>query len=127
VLAQVARFCAGESRLYLPAAGRMLRSRATLPGLALTAAACLLGARLAFVPAPAAPAAAQAAALRGVAAVAASAATSLPALAEPDELVDYNFAGEFTPFLIIGYFTLTTALTGFSFVSYLVLTKLKII
>ena len=28
---------------------------------------------------------------------------------------------------VVGYFVLTTALTGFSFVSYLVLTKLKII
>ncbi|CAK0834470.1 unnamed protein product, partial [Prorocentrum cordatum] len=79
----------------MPAAGP--RSRAALPALALAAAACLLGARLAFVPSPAAPAAAEVAALRGAAAVAAAAAP-LPVLAEPDELVDYNFAGEFTPF-----------------------------
>ncbi|CAK0793854.1 unnamed protein product, partial [Prorocentrum cordatum] len=98
---------------------------ALLPALALAASACVLCARLAFVPAPA-PAPQHQALLRASAAAAAAAAP-VAALAEPDELVDYNFAGEFTPFLIIGYFTLTTALTGFSFVSYLVLTKLKII
>ncbi|CAK0848595.1 unnamed protein product [Prorocentrum cordatum] len=110
--------------------GRLLSPRfaegALLPALALAAAACILGARLAFLPAPAAqPARQHQALLRAGAALAAAAPAA--ALAEPDELVDYNFAGEFTPFLIIGYFTLTTALTGFSFVSYLVLTKLKII
>ena len=35
--------------------------------------------------------------------------------------------GEFTPFMIIGYFGLTTFLTAFAFGSYLILTKLKII
>ena len=35
--------------------------------------------------------------------------------------------GEFTPFMVIGYFGLTTFLTAFAFGSYLVLTKLKII
>jgi hypothetical protein len=35
--------------------------------------------------------------------------------------------GEYTPFMIIGYFGLTTFLTAFAFGSYLILTKLKII
>ena len=42
--------------------------------------------------------------------------------------VDDGFMqGEFTPFMVIGYFGLTTFLTAFAFGSYLVLTKLKII
>merc|ERR1719327_1401290 len=108
----------------------VLRSKALLPALVLALAACLFAAR-AFVPAPAP----QQSLLRGGAAAAALAASPLAAVAKeaakkaakPDELIDYNFAGEFTPFMIIGYFVLTTALTGFAFVSYLVLTKLKII
>ena len=38
-----------------------------------------------------------------------------------------SMIGEFTPFMVIGYFGLTTFLTAFAFGSYLVLTKLKII
>merc|ERR1719356_1925444 len=105
-----------------------IRSRTILPALLLLASAAMLGSRLAFVPSAQAQAGLQAALLRGGAAAAAAA--PLPAMAKaakPDELIDYNFAGEFTPFMIIGYFVLTTALTGFAFVSYLVLTKLKII
>ena len=38
-----------------------------------------------------------------------------------------QLVGEYTPFMIIGYFGLTTFLTAFAFGSYLILTKLKII
>ncbi|CAJ1378289.1 unnamed protein product [Effrenium voratum] len=44
-----------------------------------------------------------------------------------DEYLNYNMTGEYTPFMIIGYFGLTTFLTAFAFGSYLILTKLKII
>ena len=44
-----------------------------------------------------------------------------------DELIDYNYAGEWTPLFITSYLGLTLAYTGIAFVSYLVLTKLKII
>ncbi|CAJ1378290.1 unnamed protein product [Effrenium voratum] len=66
--------------------------------------------------------------LRGASAAAAVAAASaaLPAGAA-DEYLNYNMTGEYTPFMIIGYFGLTTFLTAFAFGSYLILTKLKII
>ncbi|CAL1148906.1 unnamed protein product [Cladocopium goreaui] len=80
----------------------------------------------AFVP----PADAPNAALRG-SAVAASAAVAAASSALPagaaDEYLNYNMTGEYTPFMIIGYFGLTTFLTAFAFGSYLILTKLKII
>mmetsp|Transcript_47971 Transcript_47971/g.96756 ORF Transcript_47971/g.96756 Transcript_47971/m.96756 type:complete len:87 (+) Transcript_47971:2-262(+) len=59
-------------------------------------------------------------------AAAAAAAAPLAAVAA-DELVDYNMAGEFTNFFIVGYFGLTAAFTAVAFLSYLLLTKLKII
>ncbi|CAK9046190.1 unnamed protein product, partial [Durusdinium trenchii] len=77
----------------------------------------------AFVP-PAQPNAAPA--LRASAAAVLAASTALPAGAA-DEYLNYNMTGEFTPFMIIGYFGLTTFLTAFAFGSYLILTKLKII
>ncbi|CAK0862602.1 unnamed protein product [Prorocentrum cordatum] len=122
------RACSAVRRASLlpPSSASPAKKRALLPAVALLASACLFGARLAFLPAAGAAPRQHEALLRAGAAAAAAAAPAL-VIAEPDELVDYNFAGEFTPFMIIGYFTLTTALTGFSFVSYLVLTKLKII
>mmetsp|Transcript_29903 Transcript_29903/g.69527 ORF Transcript_29903/g.69527 Transcript_29903/m.69527 type:complete len:127 (+) Transcript_29903:12-392(+) len=98
----------------------------------LTAALLVLAVRwlaVAFVQAP--PAAVeQVPQLRGslvsAAAAAAAAAAPLAAVAE-DELFDYNYAGEFTPYFFIGYFGLTTVFTAFAFLSYLILTKLKII
>eukprot|EP00930_Biecheleria_cincta_P084909 TRINITY_DN7432_c1_g1_i1.p1 TRINITY_DN7432_c1_g1~~TRINITY_DN7432_c1_g1_i1.p1 ORF type:complete len:106 (-),score=24.51 TRINITY_DN7432_c1_g1_i1:65-382(-) len=103
---------------------------------ALRARSCLLTAALllvtacwslqAFVPAQRAEPAlrgAQATAAASVAAVA-----SLPlAASAADEYLNYNFAGEFTPYMIIGYFGTTTAMTAIAFLSYLILTKLKII
>eukprot|EP00413_Alexandrium_margalefii_P039854 CAMPEP_0204597790 /NCGR_PEP_ID=MMETSP0661-20131031/53986_1 /ASSEMBLY_ACC=CAM_ASM_000606 /TAXON_ID=109239 /ORGANISM="Alexandrium margalefi, Strain AMGDE01CS-322" /LENGTH=112 /DNA_ID=CAMNT_0051608489 /DNA_START=78 /DNA_END=416 /DNA_ORIENTATION=- len=108
------------------------RSRSQLPAAALAVAACLLAAAWAcgcFVAGPAREASSQ---LRGApagaaaAAAAAALATPLAAVAE-DKLVDYNMAGEFTQFFVVGYFGLTTAFTAFAFFSYLILTKLKII
>ncbi|CAJ1427416.1 unnamed protein product [Effrenium voratum] len=54
--------------------------------------------------------------LRGASAAAAVAAASaaLPAGAA-DEYLNYNMTGEYTPFMIIGYFGLTTFLTAFAF------------
>ncbi|CAE7521625.1 unnamed protein product [Symbiodinium natans] len=76
----------------------------------------------AFVPAPRA----ESPSLRGLAAAASIAAA--PGVASAgDEYLNYNMTGEFTPFMVIGYFGLTTFLTAFAFGSYLVLTKLKII
>lgn len=96
--------------------------KSSLLGAVLLAAA-VFGFRWAFVPpAESAPA------LRG-----ASAAVPLAVVASPlaasaaDEYLNYNMTGEFTPFMIIGYFGLTTFLTAFAFGSYLILTKLKII
>eukprot|EP00434_Breviolum_minutum_P001755 symbB.v1.2.001553.t1/scaffold70.1/size352959/3 len=81
----------------------------------------------AFVP-PAADA--HSPALRASAAAAAgtvaAVSSALPASAA-DEYLNYNMTGEYTPFMIIGYFGLTTFLTAFAFGSYLILTKLKII
>ncbi|CAE8592344.1 unnamed protein product [Polarella glacialis] len=78
-----------------------------------------------------APGAQEAVALRGAPAAIALAAASLPLAATAevvrDEYVDYNFAGEATPYMIGGYFLVTGAATGFAFFSYLILTKLKII
>ena len=45
----------------------------------------------------------------------------------PHEEKTHQLVGEYTPFMIIGYFGLTTFLTAFAFGSYLILTKLKII
>ena len=91
----------------------------TIVVLALSAFAALR----AFVP----PADAPSPALRASAAAAvAAASTALPAGAA-DEYLNYNMTGEYTPFMIIGYFGLTTFLTAFAFGSYLILTKLKII
>merc|ERR1719502_1278171 len=56
------------------------------------------------------------------------AASGMPlAASAADEYLNYNFAGEPTPFMVIGYFGLTSFLTAFAFLSYLILTKLKII
>lgn len=77
-----------------------------------------------FVPTPE-PSSAPALRASTAAAVAA-ASTALPAGAA-DEYLNYNMTGEYTPFMIIGYFGLTTFLTAFAFGSYLILTKLKII
>lgn len=72
------------------------------------------------------PPATDSVALRGAPVVAAVAAMPMAASAA-DEYLNYNMTGEFTPFMIIGYFGLTTFLTAFAFGSYLILTKLKII
>ncbi|CAE7521641.1 unnamed protein product [Symbiodinium natans] len=89
----------------------------TLQVLLLWSAACS-----AFVPAPRA----ESPSLRGLAAAASIVAA--PGIASAgDEYLNYNMTGEFTPFMVIGYFGLTTFLTAFAFGSYLVLTKLKII
>ncbi|OLP87841.1 hypothetical protein AK812_SmicGene30895 [Symbiodinium microadriaticum] len=77
---------------------------------------------LVFVPGPRA----EAPSLRGLAGAASIAAAPGVASAA-DEYLNYNMTGEFTPFMVIGYFGLTTFLTAFAFGSYLVLTKLKII
>eukprot|EP00438_Fugacium_kawagutii_P005101 Skav204554 [mRNA] locus=scaffold1059:22730:23532:- [translate_table: standard] len=84
-------------------------------------AICAFAALTAFVP-PASPSPA----LRASAAAVVAASTALPAGAA-DEHLNYNMIGEYTPFMIIGYFGLTTFLTAFAFGSYLILTKLKII
>eukprot|EP00930_Biecheleria_cincta_P084907 TRINITY_DN7432_c0_g3_i1.p1 TRINITY_DN7432_c0_g3~~TRINITY_DN7432_c0_g3_i1.p1 ORF type:complete len:121 (+),score=21.37 TRINITY_DN7432_c0_g3_i1:51-365(+) len=63
---------------------------------------------------------------QAAAAAATLAAAPLSATAA-DEYLNYNFAGEFTPYMIIGYFGTTTAMTAIAFLSYLILTKLKII
>mmetsp|Transcript_40357 Transcript_40357/g.119645 ORF Transcript_40357/g.119645 Transcript_40357/m.119645 type:complete len:98 (+) Transcript_40357:64-357(+) len=89
--------------------------------IAVVAVMCLAPA---FVPAPQQQVNAQAL-LRGSAAAAAATAP-LSAFAA-DELIDYNYAGEWTPLFITSYLGLTLAYTGVAFVSYLVLTKLKII
>ena len=88
----------------------------------LALALVLLFAQRCFVPAPQANGAAL---LRGSAALAA--ATAPLAATAADELIDYNYAGEWTPLFITSYLGLTLAYTGVAFVSYLVLTKLKII
>ena len=77
---------------------------------------------LVFVPAPRA----ESPSLRGLAG--AASVVAAPGVASAaDEYLNYNMTGEFTPFMVIGYFGLTTFLTAFAFGSYLVLTKLKII
>ncbi|CAE7703915.1 unnamed protein product [Symbiodinium sp. CCMP2592] len=97
------------------------RSRTSLLASLLLSAACLVSLQ-AFVPAPRA----ESPSLRGLAAAAGIAAA--PGVASAgDEYLNYNMTGEFTPFMVIGYFGLTTFLTAFAFGSYLVLTKLKII
>mmetsp|Transcript_66111 Transcript_66111/g.215110 ORF Transcript_66111/g.215110 Transcript_66111/m.215110 type:complete len:100 (+) Transcript_66111:96-395(+) len=99
----------------------MARS-ALLPAI-LLAALCVLALRsVAFVPAPSVP--------RSVApaTAAALAAAALPLAANAaDEFLEYNMAGEFTTFMTGGYFVVTLGYTAISFVSYLLLTKLKII
>eukprot|EP00931_Biecheleriopsis_adriatica_P009325 TRINITY_DN1103_c0_g1_i2.p1 TRINITY_DN1103_c0_g1~~TRINITY_DN1103_c0_g1_i2.p1 ORF type:complete len:111 (+),score=31.68 TRINITY_DN1103_c0_g1_i2:79-411(+) len=110
----------------------MARARSGLLAAAFLAVVGLLalhGAPEAFVSAPASQSQAEVS-LRGApAAMAAAAAAGLPlaASAVPDEYLNYNFAGEYTPFMTIGYFGLTSFLTAFCFLSYLILTKLKII
>mmetsp|Transcript_68494 Transcript_68494/g.120979 ORF Transcript_68494/g.120979 Transcript_68494/m.120979 type:complete len:102 (-) Transcript_68494:76-381(-) len=67
-------------------------------------------------------------ALRGAPAALAAGAAALPlAASAADELIEYNNAGEWTPYMIIGYFTITTGCTIFAFLCYLILTKIKII
>ena len=88
--------------------------------------AAVFGLRWAFVPpaesSPGLPA------LRGASAAVPVAMVASPlAASAADEYLNYNMTGEFTPFMIIGYFGLTTFLTAFAFGSYLILTKLKII
>mmetsp|Transcript_50031 Transcript_50031/g.103359 ORF Transcript_50031/g.103359 Transcript_50031/m.103359 type:complete len:104 (+) Transcript_50031:91-402(+) len=78
---------------------------------------------LVFVPAPRAEFFSPS--LRGLAGASVVAAPGVASAA--DEYLNYNMTGEFTPFMVIGYFGLTTFLTAFAFGSYLVLTKLKII
>eukprot|EP00931_Biecheleriopsis_adriatica_P009324 TRINITY_DN1103_c0_g1_i1.p2 TRINITY_DN1103_c0_g1~~TRINITY_DN1103_c0_g1_i1.p2 ORF type:complete len:110 (+),score=27.88 TRINITY_DN1103_c0_g1_i1:79-408(+) len=109
----------------------MARARSGLLAAAFLAVVGLLalrGASEAFVSAPGSQAQAEVA-LRGAPAAMAAAAAGLPlaASAVPDEYLNYNFAGEYTPFMTIGYFGLTSFLTAFCFLSYLILTKLKII
>ncbi|CAK9046212.1 unnamed protein product [Durusdinium trenchii] len=99
-----------------------VRTRSSLMATFLLALSACVAIR-AFVP-PAQPNAAPA--LRASAAAVLAASTALPAGAA-DEYLNYNMTGEFTPFMIIGYFGLTTFLTAFAFGSYLILTKLKII
>mmetsp|Transcript_114222 Transcript_114222/g.243622 ORF Transcript_114222/g.243622 Transcript_114222/m.243622 type:complete len:108 (+) Transcript_114222:90-413(+) len=103
------------------------RSRSVLLSAALL---CALGlwASPSFVPAPEQGVVASQQ-LRGAAALAgvAAAAAPLSAIAVPDDLIEYNYQGEFTQYMITGYFALTTALTFVAFFSYLILTKLKII
>ncbi|CAE7257676.1 unnamed protein product [Symbiodinium microadriaticum] len=82
-------------------------------------AACLMSLQ-AFV---SAPRGAESPSLRGLATAAGIAAAPGVASAA-DEYLNYNMTGEFTPFMVIGYFGLTTFLTAFAFGSYLVLTKL---
>mmetsp|Transcript_102962 Transcript_102962/g.317658 ORF Transcript_102962/g.317658 Transcript_102962/m.317658 type:complete len:109 (+) Transcript_102962:120-446(+) len=104
------------------------RARSGVLAAALALAACVLLTRwaaAAFLSAPQAPTQQLRGATPAVAA-AAVAAAPLAAVAE-DALVDYNMAGEFTQFFVVGYFGLTTAFTVFAFLSYLILTKLKII
>ncbi|CAE6956211.1 unnamed protein product [Symbiodinium sp. CCMP2456] len=96
------------------------RARSGLLGSFLLAA-CLMSLQ-AFVSAPRA----ESPSLRGLAAAGSIAAAPGVASAA-DEYLNYNMTGEFTPFMVIGYFGLTTFLTAFAFGSYLVLTKLKII
>mmetsp|Transcript_24135 Transcript_24135/g.55965 ORF Transcript_24135/g.55965 Transcript_24135/m.55965 type:complete len:102 (+) Transcript_24135:75-380(+) len=97
------------------------RARSGLLATLLLAAVGLMSLQ-AFVPAPRA----ESPALRGLAAAASIAAA--PGVASAgDEYLNYNMTGEYTPFMVIGYFGLTTFLTAFAFGSYLILTKLKII
>mmetsp|Transcript_60364 Transcript_60364/g.136037 ORF Transcript_60364/g.136037 Transcript_60364/m.136037 type:complete len:112 (-) Transcript_60364:155-490(-) len=107
------------------------RARSGLLAVVLATAACMLLAQwsMAFVSGPQVQVEAPMQ-LRGssVAAAGAAAAAVTPLAAHAaDELVQYNMAGEFTEFFVVGYFGLTTAFTVISFLSYLILTKLKII
>ncbi|CAK9011890.1 unnamed protein product [Durusdinium trenchii] len=97
------------------------RTRSSLLTALLLAVVGVLSLRSTFV-----PPATDSVALRGAPVVAAVAAMPMAASAA-DEYLNYNMTGEFTPFMIIGYFGLTTFLTAFAFGSYLILTKLKII
>eukprot|EP00933_Yihiella_yeosuensis_P035276 TRINITY_DN2879_c0_g1_i2.p1 TRINITY_DN2879_c0_g1~~TRINITY_DN2879_c0_g1_i2.p1 ORF type:complete len:107 (-),score=28.61 TRINITY_DN2879_c0_g1_i2:249-569(-) len=106
----------------------MARKQSGLLATVFVAAACILclrGAFQVFVPAPAAQP--EAMALRGASAMAVAAAGMPLAANAADPYLAYNFAGEYTPFMTIGYFGLTSAMTVTAFFSYLVLTKLKII
>nr|AAW79400.1 unknown protein [Heterocapsa triquetra] len=103
----------------------MAARQARLPGAVIAVLAVLFCAS-AFVPAPQTQQVDAQALLRGSAAAAAVSAAPLAAQAA-DELIDYNYAGEWTPLFIGGYMALTLAYTGVSFISYLILTKLKII
>ncbi|CAE7223618.1 unnamed protein product [Symbiodinium pilosum] len=64
--------------------------------------------------------------MAAAASIAAAPAVASAAEAAKDEYLNYNFTGEFTPFMVIGYFGLTTFLTAFAFGSYLALTKLSL-
>jgi len=57
----------------------------------------------------------------------ATAAAPFAAVAEPDEYIEYNMAGEWTSYMVGMYFVITTAGTLFAFAAYFILTKLKII
>eukprot|EP00933_Yihiella_yeosuensis_P008984 TRINITY_DN114722_c0_g1_i1.p1 TRINITY_DN114722_c0_g1~~TRINITY_DN114722_c0_g1_i1.p1 ORF type:complete len:108 (-),score=22.35 TRINITY_DN114722_c0_g1_i1:102-425(-) len=107
----------------------MSHTRSSLMATVLVAAVCVVclrGVVQVFVPAPSTPL--DAVALRGAPAVLAASAASLPlAASAADPYLAYNFAGEYTPFMTIGYFGLTGGMTVVAFLSYLVLTKLKII
>mmetsp|Transcript_88753 Transcript_88753/g.230336 ORF Transcript_88753/g.230336 Transcript_88753/m.230336 type:complete len:105 (-) Transcript_88753:131-445(-) len=93
--------------------------------LAAAAALAVHGLAQAFVPAPQ-PAPALRGGVSSVAAAVAAAGVPLAASAA-DELLAYNMAGEWTSTFTAGYFILTLGYTAVAFVSYLVLTKLKII
>eukprot|EP00440_Ansanella_granifera_P035173 gb/GFBE01038148.1/.p1 GENE.gb/GFBE01038148.1/~~gb/GFBE01038148.1/.p1 ORF type:complete len:106 (+),score=30.26 gb/GFBE01038148.1/:1-318(+) len=105
----------------------MARARSCL----LAAALLVLALRWASQAFVSAPAQAPEAALRGAPAAASAAAAAVAgmplAASAADEYLNYNFAGEATPFMVIGYFACTSALTAIAFLSYLILTKLKII
>eukprot|EP00444_Apocalathium_aciculiferum_P047555 CAMPEP_0183503540 /NCGR_PEP_ID=MMETSP0371-20130417/5226_1 /TAXON_ID=268820 /ORGANISM="Peridinium aciculiferum, Strain PAER-2" /LENGTH=98 /DNA_ID=CAMNT_0025698693 /DNA_START=71 /DNA_END=367 /DNA_ORIENTATION=- len=98
-----------------------MAARMNLLSVCLLAACAVCFLNTAFVSAPAQPRAA-------AATVAALAAAGAPLVAfASDDLLEYNMAGEFTTFMTGGYFAVTLGYTAISFVSYLLLTKLKII
>lgn len=108
---------------------RTSRCRSTFASVALVLAClwCLRAAAGPFVPAPVgglrAPAQ-TAVATSVVGAIAASA--PFPATAA-DEYIAYNYSGEWTSGALVAYFGLTLGATFLIFLSYLILTKLKII
>ena len=105
----------------MPAARRSrVLSLAVLAGVAVSAWWLSIGGVDPFVPAPH-----QGYSVGTVAAVVAAGAP-IAAHAE-DVLIDYPYAGDFDQDLLVGYFGCTTGLTAFSFFSYLILIKLKII